>query len=66
MGLDQAVGLLKTAMPVVGMVPLIGEQLKSMVEVATQICELAQVCLHHLQLMTDNVIRHIVLPRMSI
>jgi hypothetical protein len=48
MSLDQTVGLLKTAAPLAGMVPLIGEQLKSAIEVATQICELAQVCLCYL------------------
>jgi hypothetical protein len=50
MSLDRTVSLLKTAAPVVGMVPVIGEQLKSAIEVATQICEIAQVRLCQLWL----------------
>jgi hypothetical protein len=43
MSLDRTVSLLKNAAPVVGMVPVIGEQFKSAIEVVTQICEIAQV-----------------------
>jgi hypothetical protein len=43
MSLDRAVDLLETAAPLAGMVPVIGEQLKSTIEVATQICKIAQV-----------------------
>jgi hypothetical protein len=48
MSLDRTVDLLETAAPLAGMVPVIGEQLKSMIEVATQICKIAQVRLYHL------------------
>jgi hypothetical protein len=48
MGLDQAVNLLKTAAPLAGIVPFIGEQLKDTIEVAAQICEIAQVRLLYL------------------
>jgi hypothetical protein len=45
MSLDRAVDLLETAAPLAGMVPVIGEQLKSTIEAATQICKIAQVSL---------------------
>jgi hypothetical protein len=48
MSLDRAVNLLETAAPLAGMVPVIGEQLKSTIEVATQICKIAQVRLYQL------------------
>jgi hypothetical protein len=65
MSLDRAVNLLETAAPLAGMVPVIGEQLKSTIEVATQICKIAKVCLYHPQLTRGKVIKHIILTRVS-
>jgi hypothetical protein len=63
MSLDRAVDLLETAAPLAGMVPVIGEQLKSTIEVATQICKIAKVCLYHPYFSIEKIIEHNILPR---